>query len=94
MMTDLSQFVPSIKIFTVVMGFIGLGIGLMLLVNAQGMVRFSRSLDKWVSVEQFVEKVDRKLVDLDAWMLKNNSVAAVLFVLLALLALGLGFLSR
>lgn len=77
-----------------VMGLIGLGIGLALLVNAQGMVRFSRSLDKWISVEQFIGKVDKKLVDLDSWMLKNHGVAAFLFIVLALLALWLGISSR
>lgn len=88
------NLVPSIKIFTLVMGLIGLVVGLSLLFNAQGMVRFSRSLDKWVSVEQFVERIDKKLLDLDAWMLKNNSAAAFLFILLALLALGLGLFAR
>ena len=88
------DLVASVKIFSVVMGLIGLAIGLGLLVNAQGMVRFSRALDKWVSVEQVVEKIDRKLLDLDSWMLKNNAIAAVLFILLAILALSLGILSH
>ena len=90
----IEEFVPSVKIFTVIMGSIGLAIGLALLVNAQGMIRLSRSLDQWVSVEKFAERIDRKVVDLDAWMLKNNAVAAVVFLVLALLALGLGILSR
>ena len=92
MMEELIDFVPSIRIFTVVMGVIGLVIGMSLLINAKGIVHFSRSLDKWVSVEQFVEKVDQKLLDMDAWMLKNNTVAAILFILLAILTLGLGLL--
>ena len=94
MMEELINFVPSVKIFTVAMGLIGLVIGMSLLINAKGTVHFSRSLDKWVSVEQFVEKVDRKLLDMDAWMLKNNTVAAILFILLAILALGLGLLAH
>ena len=93
-MEELVNFAPSIRIFAVVMGMVGLVIGMSLLTNAKGIVHFSRSLDKWVSVEQFVEKVDRKLLDMDAWMLKNNTVAAILFILLAILALGLGLLAH
>ena len=90
----MEDYIPSIKIFTVVMGCLGLGIGLSLLTNAQGVVRLSRSLDKWVSVEKFAQMVDKKVIDLDAWMLKNKNVAAVLFLLLSVLALGLGLSSR
>ena len=90
----MEEYIPSIKIFTVIMGCLGLGIGLSLLTNAQGVVRLSRSLDKWVSIEKFAERVDKKVVDLDTWMLKNKNVAAVLFLLLSVLALGLGLFSR
>ena len=90
----MEDYLPSIKIFTVIMGCLGFGIGLSLLTNAQGVVRLSRSLDKWVSVEKFAQMVDRKVIDLDAWMLKNKNAAAVLFLLLSVLALGLGLFSR
>ena len=90
----MEEYIPSIKMFTVMMGCVGLAIGLSLLMNAQGVIRLSRSLDKWVSVEKLAEAIDKKAIDLDAWMLKNKNVSAVLFLLLSILALGLGLFSR